>query len=756
MLEIKNLTKKFNDLTLFSKLNYQFKENNIYGLIGKTGTGKTTLLKMIANLDLNYHGNIYFNNVKITDTNGFFIKNVAFIYQDFKLIEKLSVKENCFLSNILNHKNNEKEFYALLKLFKLQDKIDTPCNLLSGGEKQRVCIIRELLKKPKILLCDEPTSNLDKNLTKTFYEYIKNHNKDMITIIVSHNLDDIYNYCDEIIDLNNYQTNSKQLSDNSYTLKQTLSSKQCYQLNKKAMATNKRLKKFCLWLMVIGLVGLGFGFLIRDFVDFIAATELKNYQTPNSYYISSNNKETSSNKININFDKEYYFYDTLTSETKNYLKKNITDLKINDVEIDIIDFVFENKFIKDVNFLISLPINYQNKIPYEFENVIELKLLDKTYKLNTYNLEYNYQNQYVLYSNNIDFLKPLLIDLKLPTETNQYIYSRYAKEIHASLLNDKRYLNYQFILQDSLIYYKNINKARISYQDFLTFYIANKNQIEDYFLANNEDLYVDESGMMFLFNIKEIKSLKNNYKLEKSDYIRLQYYENKLDDNEIVISSAIANLINIKKTHYITLIENDKEYTYQVKNIIKSEDNSLIIYANSRFLRQFYQNETTNIYSGIVIAKSYKSNFKNNKNINCLKIQSFSQMIVSIKTLYQNIFNYSFIIVGIAIICVIQLLHTNYIKKKKNREVLYYQGINKTNIFKISFLEFGILFIKSLILSIFLLLFLYFYLNHFYLFKLEYSSNIFIYLLILVVLTILCLLTWLVFQCFHKQDSEIL
>ena len=758
MLELVHISKCFDRQILFNKLNYQFYENQIYGLVGRTGTGKTTLLKMIANLDLKYQGKIYYNHQNITEIPDYFVKNIGFIYQDFHLIEQLTVRETCFLPQILNSKQNENDFNTLIKLFKLTDKINVPCNLLSGGEKQRVCIIRELLKKPKILLCDEPTSNLDAHLTKTFYQYLKKHNQNKIIIIISHKTNDIQQYCDQIMDLTLNHSSYISLHEEKKYVHQHLSFKKCYQLNKKAMATNKKLKKFSLWLAIIGIIGLGFGFLIHDFVQFTAKTQLKNYQTENGYYIQPKiQKNLNSPPFEFNTNKKYILYERFTEKVIENLKKEIINSKIENVNLSNIDFIFENQMTEKNELFVSLPIFYQQNIKNLFFNTLTLILNNhQSYSFEISAIYFNNQNQYILYSNQLNYLNDLIELLELPKEKNQYIYSSEAEAIYLELINNERYAHYQFILQNNFIYYQNLNKKRLCYSFFLDFYKQNKAKIKDYFLANNTDLYIDQSGIMFLFNIQEIASNTHRYKLAKNEYLRFQYTDKKIKDNELFISTTLANLIQIEAKNDIFLYSGNKKLSFYIKDLINTDDASLIIYANSNFIQQLYKYEESNLYNGVIIANSSKANFKTTDEIICLPIKSLIQNIPSVKILSNNIFFYSIIIVIIAFICVLQLLHTNYIKKKKNRMTLYYQGLIPINVFKICSLESLLIFIKALIYSIFILIALYFYMNYLYRFPFQCAKNLILYFIILIVLLLCFLTSWWILQLFDKSNSEIL
>ena len=159
--EIINMNKKFNNQKIFSNINYCFSDTGLYGLIGQSGIGKSTLLYILGLLDNEYEGNIKINNQdikKIKDKQKFIHENIGFMFQSSIFFTTLTVKENL---NLFVNKKSEIEINSLLKRFSLFHKSnDLVCNL-SGGERARLNLLRGVLNSPSILLCDEPTASLD-------------------------------------------------------------------------------------------------------------------------------------------------------------------------------------------------------------------------------------------------------------------------------------------------------------------------------------------------------------------------------------------------------------------------------------------------------------------------------------------------------------------------------------------------------------------------------------------------------------------
>jgi putative ABC transport system permease protein len=205
MLELKNITKRYDEKIIFENLNVQFnKTNTINGIIGKSGSGKTTLFNILFGLDNDYEG-IY--TIDKQDVKSFDLKKwdemrrneIHIVFQDFKLIENFTVLENLILT--LNCKEIE-ALDALGKLDILSLK-NTKVKNISGGEKQRLAIARALIKNPKILLLDEPTGNLDDVHAAMIMKTIQSlRNEQMMIFIISHD-QRVMDYCDNIYVLEN-------------------------------------------------------------------------------------------------------------------------------------------------------------------------------------------------------------------------------------------------------------------------------------------------------------------------------------------------------------------------------------------------------------------------------------------------------------------------------------------------------------------------------------------------------------------------
>lgn len=172
MIKIKNLIKTYGNKKVLEDVSVEL-STGVNFIIGPSGSGKSTLLRMIAGIDKEYKGEIYLDNKDLNKLSANEISYtfnwvVAIISQDFNIIQSKTVLENVLLPTYLKEQSNVDTAKKMIKTFKLEKQINKKVKDLSGGEKQRVAIIRELMKNPSIILADEPSSALDAKNTRYY------------------------------------------------------------------------------------------------------------------------------------------------------------------------------------------------------------------------------------------------------------------------------------------------------------------------------------------------------------------------------------------------------------------------------------------------------------------------------------------------------------------------------------------------------------------------------------------------------------
>ena len=211
MIEIKNLkkvykVKKRNDVTAVNDVTFTLPDKGMVFIVGKSGSGKSTLLNMIGGLDSATSGEIIAdgNNIlklsraKLTKYRSSY---VGFIFQDYHILESFTVRQNIELAMDIANKKEEDKINHILQVVDLSLYADRYPSELSGGQKQRISIARALVKDAKVILCDEPTGNLDKKTSSQVLDMLKKISQEKLVVIVSHNMVDANTYADRIIEL---------------------------------------------------------------------------------------------------------------------------------------------------------------------------------------------------------------------------------------------------------------------------------------------------------------------------------------------------------------------------------------------------------------------------------------------------------------------------------------------------------------------------------------------------------------------------
>ena len=191
LFEIRNLQKKFGDLTVFDDINETISKGEVVVIIGPSGSGKSTFIRCLNLLEQPTAGTILYDGADIT-AKGFDVnrhrQRVGMVFQQFNLFSNLTVLENITISLVkvkkLPQAESEEKALALLKRVGLEDKAGAYPSQLSGGQKQRIAIVRALAMEPDVLLFDEPTSALDPEMVGEVLKVISDLAQDGITMVV--------------------------------------------------------------------------------------------------------------------------------------------------------------------------------------------------------------------------------------------------------------------------------------------------------------------------------------------------------------------------------------------------------------------------------------------------------------------------------------------------------------------------------------------------------------------------------------------
>ena len=207
---VKNLTKRFGKTTAVNQINVTFQDGKLTGLLGPSGCGKSTALYMIAGLESVTEGEILFGDKDVTTLMPE-KRNIGLVFQNYALYPHMTVRENIAfpLSNLKDPETGKKYSRAkrdaaadeIAKLVQIESLMDRKPGQLSGGQQQRVAIARALVKKPDVLLLDEPLSNLDARLRMEMRSEIRRIQQEskVTTVFVTHDQEEAMSITDEIV-----------------------------------------------------------------------------------------------------------------------------------------------------------------------------------------------------------------------------------------------------------------------------------------------------------------------------------------------------------------------------------------------------------------------------------------------------------------------------------------------------------------------------------------------------------------------------
>ena len=205
-IKVINLKKSYGSKEAVKNINFEIKENEIVGLLGPNGSGKTTTIGMILGLLKPSSGEVLINGLKIEKYRYEILQKINFISPYIELPKKLTVKQNLIVyGKLYSVKNLKEKIDYLVNKLRLENLLNRITGELSSGQKNRISLAKAIINDPSVLLLDEPTASLDPEIgdfVRTFLENYKKENKVSI-LLASHNMDEVTRLCSSIMMMKN-------------------------------------------------------------------------------------------------------------------------------------------------------------------------------------------------------------------------------------------------------------------------------------------------------------------------------------------------------------------------------------------------------------------------------------------------------------------------------------------------------------------------------------------------------------------------
>lgn len=356
MLELKNISKSYHQTKVLENVQMIVNEHDWVMLTGKSGSGKTTLLNIMTGFIDEYDGEILYEGKKVAENDFARLRRTDFsiVFQEKNFIPEYTVYQNMLVAGALSE-NKEAEIDELLLHFHLEDLKYRKINELSGGQLQKIAILRALLKKPRMLFLDEPTGNLDTDSSMEVMEMLKILNKEITIIMITHNRE-LFDYASRVVFIENHQLIEKKTvhEDNNICITVKDIRPLSFGLLMKMGLWNFKyyIKTYCLGILIFVLACSGFVFSshIGQSVD----QDLKDIML-------SQSRE---------YELQIFSEDTVAKEVvQDYAK--LTHAK---------DYDLQLKIFSHQNFL----INEEEKIPVQLRSTYELENHQKDIVLTSY------------------------------------------------------------------------------------------------------------------------------------------------------------------------------------------------------------------------------------------------------------------------------------------------------------------------------------------------------------------------------------
>lgn len=576
MIELKNISKKFNDQVIFNNLNIKFPKNKMIFITGRSGSGKTTLLNLILGIETLDSGEIYIGEEKLKLKEYLKSKKIDCVFQSYNLVENISAMDNILIANqIINRSISKKEIIKLAKKLDISEEIlNKEVSKLSGGQKQRIAILRSITRDSEIILCDEPTGNLDQNNSDEVFKILSSLKSSKTIIVITHDIKAAKCYGDYIYDLEkNTFVNNKVVE----TQKDIIDDEIKYEIKNSKLKPTFRLvlsdykKKLVLFILLI--------------FSFVFSTLL--ISTSNNL-IHTNENMVNSNVNKANLDQ----YNLVKKNNAIFNKEEIQNIKNNfNINRVVEEFNFNEQYYlvshKDENTVI-------NNLEIEgFDNIEPKRNELQTH----YNKEINslQENEIILSANILNKLK-LKPDEIIGNKISVYNYEFNVVDINYLRTTDTRFI-LSFVNPDTRL--KLVQDNFFVNEGYILYYrINNQNtQVKFTNLINGDNLKIINGRKATNSNEIMISSAIYNPNIEFNfEYLLKTQNQNayvkivgvfESEQKEIAGSEEFINSINKAQPNFLKIYSDDPEIQKQIQNVYKLYE---ISKPSTQFLEKVLQN----------------------------------------------------------------------------------------------------------------------------------------------------------------------
>lgn len=523
MIEVKNAYLTYingkKKIDVLKNINISFPSKGLFFIYGKSGSGKSSLLSLLEGINKPSKGNVYFNNQDIYKMDkkdiSIYYQNIGILFQNSNLLEELSIKDNL---NLIS-RNNER-IDEFLKEYKMEESVNEKVYNLSGGEKQRLSLIRAIINDPKIVFADEPTGALDEENSNFIFDELYKLSKNILVIVVTHNEKYFDKYDSKKILIDNGKIENLNFIDKKDKKDSKFAPKflNNFYLIKMTLLESKKTSVLIILSFIFTLISLLFTLTFKN-----SFNAYKN-QIYDEFYVNNVFNASSITNRNVN-----------NSLIKIVKKEVVNEIKLN--EIMILNNI-EYKTYKNLNYFIdSNTLNFNNK---KYSNIELYPSFNKDFLSNELIINSSFKEKYNLELDDkviINFDKNLILKInnsKLDVNINYFLEFKITEIVNEFnfMSSPRSYYSY-FYLED---YLKNFPCYDVSN------YLNDSSYIYDLLDYENENPEITSYSSLFISNC--VKELESNEVL--NDHLKNNNIEINSDPLMIVgsFNSLIKSLLN--------------------------------------------------------------------------------------------------------------------------------------------------------------------------------------------------------------------